>query len=185
MKSHPHSSLGRVLVCAAALALGTAPALAAGDKKTYETTKSLAKETYTGAVKACDPLDGNAKDVCIADAKAARVRSEAEAEAAYKGTPKAREDAARDIAEANYKAAKERCDDLKGNAEEVCEKEAKAALTRARADAKANRKSVSARDDATKDKMKADYEVAKQKCDALSGDAKDACMKQAKARYPH
>ena len=33
--------------------------------------------------------------------------------------------------------------------------------------------------------MKADYEVAKQKCDALSGDAKDACQKQAKAQYPH
>jgi hypothetical protein len=37
--------------------------------------------------------------------------------------------------------------------------------------------------DAGEDKRDADYKVAKEKCDALSGGAKDKCMADAKARY--
>jgi hypothetical protein len=33
------------------------------------------------------------------------------------------------------------------------------------------------------DKRDADYAVAKAKCDALAGDAKDICMNDAKAQY--
>jgi hypothetical protein len=32
-------------------------------------------------------------------------------------------------------------------------------------------------------KLEAQYKVAKERCDALSGDAKEACVKDAKARY--
>ena len=31
--------------------------------------------------------------------------------------------------------------------------------------------------------MEADYKVAREKCDAMSGDAKRACVAQAKAQY--
>jgi hypothetical protein len=62
-------------------------------------------------------------------------------------------------------------------------KVAKAELTRAKADAKANRKTVEARQDAAKDKREADYKVAAEKCDALNGDAKSACVRDAKAKY--
>ena len=34
-----------------------------------------------------------------------------------------------------------------------------------------------------KDKRDADYQVAAEKCDALGGDAKSACLGQAKARF--
>jgi hypothetical protein len=37
--------------------------------------------------------------------------------------------------------------------------------------------------DARDTKLESQYKVAKERCDSLSGDAKDACIKQAKARY--
>ena len=37
--------------------------------------------------------------------------------------------------------------------------------------------------DASKDKLDADYKVAAEKCDAMAGDAKSACVASAKARY--
>ena len=97
-------------------------------------------------------------------------------------------------ADANYEVAKEKCDDLAGNAKDVCVKEAKAAHVKAKADAKVDRvaadssntavqKTAEARKDAAEDKRDADYKVAVEKCDALAGDAKDACVRDAKARF--
>jgi len=73
-------------------------------------------------------------------------------------------------------------------------KEAKAAHTKAKADAKvaradskaskdAHEKRADARKDAREDTRDAEYKVAVEKCDALSGAAKDHCVKDAKAHY--
>jgi len=169
-------------LCLSTLALA-AGAQAAGDKSAYEQARTSAKSTYDADKKRCDTLADNAKDICEKEVKAARVKTEMQAEAAWKGTPKARTDATEKMAKADYEVAKERCDDLNGNAKDVCEKEAKAAMTRTVADAKAAGKGSEARMDAKEDKMKADYKVAAEKCDALSGDAKSACMATAKSRY--
>jgi len=169
-------------LCLSTLALA-AGAQAAGDKAAYNQSKDSAKSTYETAKKACDPMSGNAKDICVAEAKAARVKTEVDAEAMYKGTPKARAHAIEETAEANYKVAKERCDDMKGNDKDVCVKEAKATMIKAKADAKATRKGTEARIDANKDKREADYKVAAEKCDAMSGDAKSSCVAAAKAKY--
>ena len=75
----------------------------------YDQAKASAKSTYEADRKACDAQAGNPKDVCIAEAKAKRTRTEVEAEANWKGTAKAREHAAHETAEADYKVAKERC----------------------------------------------------------------------------
>lgn len=183
MRYPPLFPLARTaLVCLATLTLA-AGAQAAGDKSAYESAKASAKSTYETASKQCDAMNGNAKDVCVAEAKAARVKTEEDAEAAYKNTPKARAHAVHEIAEANYKVAKERCDARTGNDKDVCIKVAKAELTRAEADAKATRKTADARKDAAKDKREAEYNVAAQKCDAMNGDAKSACVKDAKAKY--
>ena len=185
MTSFKLSSLARaVAICAGAVVFaGTAGAADKGDKANYDQAKASAKAAYDTDKKSCDSLSGNAKDICVAEAKAKRVRADETAEAAYKNTPKAREHAAHEIAEADYEVAKERCDDKAGNEKDICVKEAKAAMTRAQADAKAAQKGTEARMDASKDKRDADYKVAAEKCDALSGDAKDACVKSAKARY--
>jgi hypothetical protein len=183
MHTYKLSAAARTL----ALAIGTfafaAGAHAAGDKSAYDQAKSSAKATFEAAKTKCDALKDNAKDICVAEAKAARTRTEVDAEAVYKGTPKAREHAIHEIAEADYKVAKERCDDKTGNDKDVCVKVAKAALTKAKADAKATRVSTDAKMDASKDKREADYKVAAEKCDAMSGDAKDSCVKAAKAKY--
>jgi len=85
--------------------------------------------------------------------------------------------------ESQYKADMKQCDMLKGNENDVCEKQAKAKRDSAKADAKAGKKEAEARHDATKEKNDSEYSVAKEKCDAMSGDAKDQCIAQAKTKY--
>ena len=86
-------------------------------------------------------------------------------------------------ADADYKAAKDACKSRQGNDRDVCLREAKAEHVKATADAKARLKSKDAVADARQGTMVAQYKVAKEKCDALSGDAKDSCVKDAKLRY--
>ena len=171
-------------VAAFGLMAGVAvPALSAGNRGDYDATKSRAEADYKAAVDRCKSLAGNPKDICEAEAKAARTRSTAMAEADYKNTPKAHADAMSDVADADYDVAKQRCDAKVGNEKDVCVKEAKAAQVKAKADAKASEKSSTARNDASSDKRDADYKVAMAKCDGYAGDAKNSCEKNAKAAY--
>jgi hypothetical protein len=90
--------------------------------------------------------------------------------------------AARDKIEADYKAAKAACDAMKDNAKDVCMEEAKGKekIAKAELDQKQKPSDGNARKVAEA-KVEARYEVAKEKCDDLKGDAKDACVKEAKA----
>jgi hypothetical protein len=92
--------------------------------------------TYKAAKERCDALKDNAKDVCMAEAKGAQKVAKAELEARDKGTPKAQNDARVARAEAEYDVAKEKCDDLSGNAKGACQKEARLAFNRAKDQAK-------------------------------------------------
>ncbi|MRV71302.1 BON domain-containing protein [Duganella sp. FT92W] len=96
---------------------------------------------------------------------------------------KAAYDAAKDKATADYKAAKAQCKSLKGNAEDICIEEAKVARARAEADAVAQHKTGDVKDlrKAREDVAKAEYDLAKEKCDDQSGNAKKACKLDAKA----
>jgi hypothetical protein len=83
---------------------------------------------------------------------------------------------------ADYKAAKAHCDTMKGNDKDICVAEAKAAEKKAKAEAEAQYKNTDkARRDARIEAAEADYKVAKAKCDAMKGDEKRACVKDAKA----
>ena len=86
-------------------------------------------------------------------------------------------------ADADYKIAKDACKPRQGNDREVCLKQAKADHVKATHEAKALLKSKVAMADAREDTMDAQYKVAKEKCEALSGDAKESCIKKAKLRY--
>jgi hypothetical protein len=86
-------------------------------------------------------------------------------------------------AKADYKAARAKCDNLGGNDKDVCVKEAKAAETAAISDAKAAKKNAGASADAHADKREAEFKVAKEKCDSMSGNSKDICEKEAEAKY--
>ena len=84
--------------------------------------------------------------------------------------------------EAAYKADKDACAGKNGNAKDVCIERAKAKEKVAKAENEAAYKDTEkARYDARIAKAEADYSVASEKCDDLSGNQKDACVKEAKA----
>jgi len=90
--------------------------------------------------------------------------------------------AAKDKVEADYKMDKAKCDGLKDNAKDVCDKEAKGKENVAKAQLEQQYKpSDSNARKVEEEKVKANYAVAKEKCDDQKGDAKSACEKQAKA----
>jgi len=163
-------------------------------KDAYDTVVKNADMQYKTDKDACASRSGNAKDICLAEASGKEKVAKADAEAAYRNTPKLREDARVTRAEATYDVAKEKCDEVSGNSKDVCVKEASAVLVKAKADAKVDRvaaetrldddtKQADARNEATKNKRDADYKVAIEKCDALAGTAKDSCVNGAKAQY--
>jgi hypothetical protein len=154
-----------------------------GDKATYKAAKDRAEADYKAARAKCDPMSGNAKDVCVAEAKAAEKKAKAEAEAQYKNTDRARKNARTAAADADYDVAKAKCDAKSGNDKDVCIKEAKDVRTHAIADAKASKKVSEAKEEARDDKRDADYKVAVEKCDAMTGSAKDNCVTAAKSKY--
>jgi hypothetical protein len=180
---------GGIAFAGSSVAAGTAMS-----KDAYNAQKKEIKTMYDSDVSACKSMTGNGKDVCKEEAKGKRDVAMADAEAAYKGTPSARYDARVARVESQYKVAKEKCDDLNGNAKDVCVKEAKASEVKGKADAKVDKvattssndaaaKTQSARKDATEDKRDADYKVAVEKCDSMAGDAKSQCVKAAKVHY--
>ena len=99
---------------------------------------------------------------------------------------KAEYSAAKDRADADYKAAEGQCANLAGNPKDVCKAEAKAAQTKTKASIEADYKNTDdARRDASIAAADADYDVAKQRCDAKTGNEKDVCVKEAKAAQTH
>ncbi len=167
----------------AALAILPVSAAWALDHSEYEASKSRISADYKTDKAACDALAHNAKDVCVEQAKGKEKVAKAELEYSYSGKESDRVSSLKARADANYAVAKEQCDDKAGNDKSVCVKEAKATHTAALADAKAVKKIHEARVDAADDKRDANYKVAVQKCDALAGDAKDSCVKTAKADF--
>ena len=174
-----------VILFAGAVAASAVPAIAApaDTKQVYTATVDKAGNDYKVDRVRCNILTGNPKDVCIAQAKAAQVYTEANAKARYKNTIDATTDGRKAVAEADYDVEKAKCGSLTGNPRDVCIKEAKANLVAAVADAKADRKVTEARADARDDKRNADYKVEIEKCDAYAGDPKKACLADVKAQF--
>ncbi|RZI84370.1 MAG: hypothetical protein EOP38_09325 [Rubrivivax sp.] len=152
-------------------------------KAEYRAAKDRITETYKADKAACDKLTNNPKDVCVEEAKAKEKVAKAELEYSYTGKMSDRNHLAVVKAETAYEVAKEKCDDKSGNDKDVCVKEAKAAETKAKAEAKMNKEVGESAKETVDDKNDADYKVAKEKCDALSGDAKSSCMDKVKAHY--
>jgi len=201
MKNHAFHALALaagLAVCPSALAEGMTKAQHKAGEQGLEADLKAAKA-------ACDTRSGNVKDVCLAEAKGREQVAKAELLVQYQPTPEHRNAVLVARADAAYAIAVERCDDLAGNPKDVCVKEAKAAKVHAtsqakvlletyQADAKASETSAVAagkavaaetevRQEATADRLAADYAVAKEKCDALAGDPKTRCLDDAKVRF--
>jgi hypothetical protein len=171
----------------------------------YKAGKDKIAAEYKAATAGCGSLAGNQKDICVAEATGNEKIATAELDARNTHSLKTQYQVRVAKAEAGYAVAKERCDDMSGNAKDVCVKEAKAAETAAMADAKAQMKAseasktaneksaaafgtadaqtATARKDAAADKLEAQYAVAKEKCDQYAGAAKDVCLDRAKVQF--
>jgi len=182
------------LVAAAGVALAGGVGAQAMNKDARKAAYDNADAQFKTDKAACSRLKGNAKDVCMEEAKGKQKVARAEADAAYKNTPAARESARVAHVDADYSVAKEKCDDLSGNAKDACVKDAKARYVSAKADAKADSLAGIATTSAgsassgnttgaATDRRDADYRAAVEKCDAMTGAAKDRCVRDAKARY--
>lgn len=179
------NTLPIIVLTALALASGAASAArpSAEAKAAYVQAKDRAEADYKAARAKCDAITGNPKDVCVAEAKTARVRAVEEANALYRNTLKAYTESRLKIADANYSLDKVKCAALTGNDKDVCISRAKATLVSAQADARADKKAIEARTDARDDKLDAEYKVAREKCDAFAGAAKDSCVAAAKSQF--
>ncbi|MFS2004404.1 BON domain-containing protein [Duganella sp. CT11-25] len=112
------------------------------DKVAYKAATTKADGDYKTAKAACDAQSGNAKDVCVEQAKVARANSEATAAWQYKNDKKSVEKAQINVADANYNLAKAQCAPMSGADKDSCLSGAKSMHVAAVNDAKAGKKAA-------------------------------------------
>ena len=95
------------------------------DKARSIARKDIANADYDVAKTQCKSRTGNDEDVCIQEAKSARIAALVDAKADLK-VAGIRKEAAEDKMDAEYKVAKEKCDGLAGEAKDGCLKLVKA-----------------------------------------------------------
>jgi hypothetical protein len=173
----------RALTAATLMALAGGVFAASMSKEEHKAAKAGVDSEFKLAKATCGSLSANAKDICMAEAKGREKVALAEIEAVYKPGTKNRDEVSLAKAKAVHEVALQKCDDMAGNPKDVCVKQAHATYTAAKADVKAGKQVAEARKDASNDKRDAAYSVAREKCDALAGDPKDACVKDAKMQY--
>jgi hypothetical protein len=127
------------LLMAGLLAFSSGFAADQMSKDDYKAAKDQIKATSKSDHAACDKSEGNAKDVCNAEAKAKEKLAMADLDAKRSGKDSDREKAAKVKAEQDYAVAKEKCEDKSVPDKGACKKEAKAAEDKAMADVKAQK----------------------------------------------
>jgi hypothetical protein len=120
-----NANVKRSIVAAIAATLVGLSVNALADDPAYSAAKNQAEAAYDREIEHCDTMSGNDKDVCVKAAKAKHTKSEADAKAQHKASD-ARKDANEDKMEADYKTAKERCDNFSGSEKDACQERAKA-----------------------------------------------------------
>lgn len=116
----------RLALLAAALSFGFAAQAQTMSSHDVSAAKDRIKAEYKADRAACDKLAGNAKDICVEQAKGNERVAEAELQYRRGGKHEDATKVALAKADANYEVAKERCDDLNGNVKDDCRKAAKA-----------------------------------------------------------
>ena len=191
----PRASIGRplaaLLVAACTFAGGThAESLAAKERRLDH---EKAHAAYRLEWSSCKKLQGNARDICKVQAKGNFDIAKADIEVKYKPSPANEDGAKLARAEAAWRLASEKCDDMSGNARDVCKADAKATWVAARSETRLSRaavdkgvnsrRAIHERKEAREDTADALYAAEKERCDALSGEAKAACVSGAKKKF--
>lgn len=133
---HPNRWL-LLLGCSAMMAAAQAAPLS---KEDAAAEKARIEADYKNQRSACDALAGNAKDICVEEAKGKEKVARAELDYRRDASARNQDKVAEARADAAYAVAKEKCDDFSGDQKDVCVKEAKATKAKAEADAKATHK---------------------------------------------
>jgi hypothetical protein len=187
----------RLLALAAGISL-----TAAGGAWAVDAAPTIGKAGYQAAqqridaqrkadLKACGRLKANAADVCELQAKGKATVARAQLEAQLKPTPDMEQAAKEARAEADYKVAREKCDDAKDRARDACVKHAKAdreaAIRMAKVEkVEAIRDLRAERTDPHKGKQAenpaARYAAVKARCE-MQGQDRDRCLADLKRAY--
>lgn len=92
---------------------------------------------------------------------------------------------AKEKVEADYKVGKAQCDAMKDNAKDVCEKEAKGKQNVAKAELEQQFKPSDSRSrKVAEEKVKAKYEVAKEKCDDMKETPRTPARRKPRLKKP-
>ena len=130
--------LAALLATAVGASFAAAPTAALNhDPATYNSVTQKVAADYKVAAAACTSMSGNAKLVCMEEAKAARVHAQADAVAQYNNTPKSHAKALTAAADADFSLAKAKCGDMTGAQKDSCLSNAASVHVAAVADAKA------------------------------------------------
>lgn len=122
-----------VVLCAEVNAEGLSPPLTLDSK----TSEEQIKEEYKADRIVCGSMSGNAKEICIAEAKGREKVSKVEFIDRKKNTAKSRYDVLMTKAQVNFEVAEERCDEYTGSKKVVCLNQAKASMVAEKAHAEA------------------------------------------------
>src|SRR5450830_1444470 len=174
--------LATLLATAISASYAAAPTAALNhDPATYRNVTQKATADYKLALEACKDMSGNARTVCMEEAKATRARTEADAIAQYNNTTAGRAKARAAVADADFAVAKAKCNDATGAEKDSCLANANAVHTAAVADVKADRATAGVTPvttspntaAATRDATKA---AAVDKCAQIAGNSKTGCL---------
>ncbi|MEJ5128540.1 hypothetical protein WH367_21035 [Comamonas sp. MYb21] len=130
------------VLSAAAVALAglciAATAYAMSDEEIRAETERIAAQ-YSTAMAHCQTLQGHDRDICTEDAKGSQRVAQAERDAKLLGDAGHSYQVRVARAEVDYRVAKERCNEMRGDAVGVCKKDAEAAYRKAQQDAQVKR----------------------------------------------
>jgi len=125
------------LLATAAGAAFAAPTFALNhDPASYRAATQKAAAEYKAATAKCGSMNGSDKDVCMAEARLARTRTEADALSKYNTSATSKAKARNNLADAEYDLAKAKCGARSGADKDDCMNNAKSVHTAAVADAK-------------------------------------------------
>jgi len=126
------SFIATLIATAALTAVGIAPAAAQVNKDQHKAAMDKVKADYKVAKDKCDAMSGDAEDICEKEAKLMRAKGEHDAVVKFDNTGNNVYKARNDVIDAEYQLADEKCDSLKGDAEDKCEMQAKSTRDAAR-----------------------------------------------------
>lgn len=179
---------------AATLISTSAMALTDVEKKA---DKDKISADYKAAHTLCDSKKGNAKNICIAEARGRERVALAEVDYKADATEDNRHKVAKAKADSDYEIATQKCDSQSGNKKDICKKEVKANHVKAIESEKvsevrneptsslaAKSSDISeARKDASKNVREAEYKAVVERCDANTGATKEKCVNDAKRQF--